>query len=79
MMVGDTQMTSDLSKVSRNDRPLAVCLNDCEIDSGQHDPELKRVCFMVRCAFAEMRWGCGAPEELPQITEQRSGAATFAC
>jgi hypothetical protein len=37
--------------------PLAVCINDCQLDYGQPSSELIRVCFQVRCAFAEMRWG----------------------
>ncbi len=37
--------------------PLAVCINDCQLDYGQSDSELSRICFQVRCAFAEMRWG----------------------
>jgi len=37
--------------------PLAVCVNDCELDRGQHPIELAVLCFKVRCAFAEMRWG----------------------
>jgi len=37
--------------------PLAVCINDCQLDYGQTSSELIRVCFQVRCAFAEMRWG----------------------
>lgn len=42
--------------------PLAICINDCEIDYGQSYAELQRICFRLRCAFAEMRWGndnCG--------------------
>lgn len=41
--------------------PLAVCLNDCRIDYGQDRAELAPVCFQLKCAFAEMRWG-KAPE-----------------
>ena len=37
--------------------PLAVCVNDCMLDYGQPAAQLRRVCFQVRCAFAEMRWG----------------------
>ena len=44
--------------------PLAVCINDCQLDYGQPSSELMRICFKVHCAFAEMRWG-------------RSAAATF--
>lgn len=40
--------------------PLAVCINDCQLDYGQKRSELVRVCFQVRCAFAEMRWGSSA-------------------
>jgi len=37
--------------------PLAVCINDCQLDYGQPKSELITICFQVRCAFAEMRWG----------------------
>jgi hypothetical protein len=37
--------------------PLAVCINDCELDHGQHPLDLVVLCFKVHCAFAEMRWG----------------------
>jgi len=37
--------------------PLAVCVNDCQLDYGQPNSELIVICFQVRCAFAEMRWG----------------------
>jgi hypothetical protein len=37
--------------------PLAVCINDCQLDYGQPKAELILICFQVRCAFAEMRWG----------------------
>jgi hypothetical protein len=40
--------------------PLAVCVNDCQLDYGQASSELIRICFQVRCAFAEMRWGRAA-------------------
>ena len=40
--------------------PLAVCINDCQLDYGQAGSELSRICFQVRCAFAEMRWGRAA-------------------
>ncbi len=40
--------------------PLAVCINDCQLDYGQARSELVRICFQVRCAFAEMRWGSSA-------------------
>ena len=40
--------------------PLAVCINDCQLDYGQASSELMRICFQVRCAFAEMRWGRAA-------------------
>ncbi|HSE37176.1 MAG TPA: hypothetical protein VLG74_07735 [Blastocatellia bacterium] len=42
--------------------PLAVCINDCQLDYGQASSELVRICFQVRCAFAEMRWGRAAAE-----------------
>jgi len=37
--------------------PLAVCINDCQLDYGQPNSQLARICFQVGCAFAEMRWG----------------------
>jgi hypothetical protein len=40
--------------------PLAVCINDCQLDYGQPSSELVRICFSVHCAFAEMRWGRSA-------------------
>ncbi len=40
--------------------PLAVCVNDCQLDYGQPGAELARICFQVCCAFAEMRWGPAA-------------------
>jgi len=40
--------------------PLAVCVNDCQLDYGQPSSELVRICFSVQCAFAEMRWGRSA-------------------
>jgi hypothetical protein len=47
-------------RVKANDpggSPLAVCINDCEIDYGQPGSDLAKVCFKLGCAFAEMRWG----------------------
>jgi hypothetical protein len=43
-------------KVEPDGSPLAVCVNDCEIDYGQPYVELAPVCFQVGCAFAERRW-----------------------
>ena len=54
-------MHQDRTKVYPDGSPLAVCLNDCRIDYGQDRAELSRVCFQLKCAFAEMRWG-KAPE-----------------
>ncbi|HWP45197.1 MAG TPA: hypothetical protein VNO14_18285 [Blastocatellia bacterium] len=53
--------------------PLAICLNDCEIDYGQPAAELQMVCFRLRCAFAEMRWGSntyGPPEQAASIAQK---------
>jgi hypothetical protein len=36
--------------------PLAVCVNDCQLDHGQNPLDLVVLCFKVRCAFARMRW-----------------------
>ncbi len=58
-------------KVEPEGTPLAVCVNDCEIDYGQPYKELARVCFQVGCAFAERRWaGTGFTGDLvlPQVT-----------
>ncbi|HMG36714.1 MAG TPA: hypothetical protein VKM94_22450 [Blastocatellia bacterium] len=41
--------------------PLAVCINDCELDRGQKPVDLAVLCFKMQCAFADMRWG-GAVE-----------------
>lgn len=43
--------------------PLAVCLNDCDLDYGQPCGELASICFRVGCAFAGMRWGISAASE----------------
>jgi hypothetical protein len=58
---GSGQMLSQLRGSDLDGSPLAVCVNDCQIDCGQPFPELMRVCFQVGCAFAEMRWGTQAP------------------
>jgi len=51
-------MVSTKKREPANDGgPLAVCVNDCQLDYGQPSSELIRICFQVRCAFAEMRWG----------------------
>lgn len=47
--------------------PLAVCINDCEIDCGQEKSELAPICFNLGCAFAEMRWG-KRPEETRAVS-----------
>jgi hypothetical protein len=48
--------------------PLAVCANDCQLDYGQASSELVRICFQVRCAFAEMRWGSSAAVAFDAVT-----------
>lgn len=48
--------------------PLAVCINDCQLDYGQASSELVRICFQVRCAFAEMRWGSSAAAAFDAFT-----------
>jgi hypothetical protein len=50
-------VTMQYSGIEFEGAPLAVCVNDCLIDGGQSYEELKKVCFQVQCAFAEMRWG----------------------
>ena len=52
--------------------PLAVCINDCQLDYGQPKSKLIRLCFEVQCAFAEMRWGCSsatATEDAPPAVD----------
>jgi hypothetical protein len=53
-------------------RPLAVCINDCQLDFGQPKSELRRTCFNLGCAFAELRWGQAARPE-PAETIQLLG------
>ncbi|HWO02427.1 MAG TPA: hypothetical protein VNS63_24490 [Blastocatellia bacterium] len=55
--IGETMGIIDQRTVEATGAPLAVCINDCRIDSGQGASELAPVCFRVACAFAEMRWG----------------------
>lgn len=50
-------MTKRIKTYDPDGSPLAVCINDCEIDYGQPGSELVKVCFQLGCAFAEMRWG----------------------
>ena len=50
-------MFKELTNDESYGAPLAVCINDCEIDRGHSYSELSKVCFQVGCAFAEMRWG----------------------
>lgn len=58
--------------------PLAVCVNDCELDYGQSHSELMKVCFRLGCAFAEMRWGGKAGSEIaPVITQQTYQIQSF--
>jgi hypothetical protein len=49
--------TKDQESDASQGAPLAVCINDCQLDYGQPYSELVRICFQVGCAFAEMRWG----------------------
>lgn len=55
--------------------PLAVCINDCEIDYGQPGFELAKVCFRLGCAFAEMRWG--NPVEQPDASDEETEPVSF--
>lgn len=48
--------------------PLAVCINDCQLDYGQPRSELVGICFQLGCAFAEMRWGSSATAALEAVT-----------
>ena len=56
--------------------PLAVCINDCQLDYGQQRSELARVCFQVRCAFAAMRWGSSAADLSPVPPDADENRAT---
>ena len=56
--------------------PLAVCLNDCQIDCGQEASELALVCFKVGCAFAGMRWGSWIDANAPCTTSSSPQAAS---
>lgn len=61
-------------EIGCNGGPLAVCINDCQLDYGQASSELVRVCFQVRCAFAEMRWGLAAAQAFEigtQLVEEK--------
>jgi hypothetical protein len=55
--------------------PLAVCVNDCQLDYGQPASELAPVCFQVGCAFAEMRWGSSSASPMAVII--RGNQRTF--
>ena len=54
LVEGDMRERTDNEQ---NGAPLAVCINDCELDHGQHPLDLVVLCFKVHCAFAKMRWG----------------------
>jgi hypothetical protein len=54
--------------VEASGAPLAVCINDCQIDCGQEASELAPVCFQVGCAFAGMRWGSLIDANAPRPT-----------
>jgi len=56
--------------------PLAVCINDCEIDYGQPGFELAKVCFRLGCAFAEMRWG-NSVEVTESLNEENEPVSFF--
>lgn len=60
-------MVDRMKTVESFGAPLAICINDCEIDHGQPYDELEEVCFRLHCAFAEMRWGndVGRSSRLP--------------
>ncbi len=45
--------------------PLAICVRNCLLDHNQPQQELATICFHVRCAYAEKRWG-RAEDALPQ-------------
>src|SRR5262245_27969828 len=60
-----------------NGAPLAVCVNDCQLDHGQNPLELVVLCFKVHCAFARMRWadaienGCELKSVVMQLGAER--------
>ena len=56
-------MLKELISDEPDGTPLAVCINDCEIDRGHSYSDLARICFQVGCAFAEMRWGKAADKD----------------
>jgi hypothetical protein len=63
---------TDFSRTAKPDgSPLAVCINDCQLDCGQPAERLAPICFELRCAFAELRWG---PEAV--ALKQKSGVLT---
>lgn len=60
--------TTNQKPESSDGGPLAVCVNDCQLDYGQARSELVRICFQVGCAFAEMRWGSSAAAAFGTVT-----------
>ena len=63
---------ADFSRTARPDgSPLAVCINDCQLDCGQPRERLAPICFELHCAFAEFRWGSEA-----EALKPRSGLLT---
>lgn len=56
----------------RGGRPLAVCINDCQIDCGQPRSDLRRLCFQLTCAFAELRWGDLTDAGLTELSGPRA-------
>jgi hypothetical protein len=69
-------MVKQVNMTETNGNPLAVCINDCEIDYGQPGFELAKVCFRLGCAFAEMRWG-NPVEETDTLSDEAEPVSFF--
>ena len=59
--------------------PLAVCVNDCELDHGQNPRQLVVLCFKVQCAFARMRWADFLDKDSDMRSEVRSLTPGLGC
>jgi hypothetical protein len=76
---GSMGMMNQSTIFESNGAPLAVCVNDCQVDCGQSPEALSRMCFSARCAFAEMRWGGPASKSLePEMDAQARTLHIFA-
>lgn len=68
-------MAKPINITETDGSPLAVCINDCEIDYGQPGFELAKVCFRLGCAFAEMRWGSVTRQ--PDASDEETEPVSF--